>query len=266
MAKKVSIWNRCVWTRHRDLHVVDVAPIPDGLEHPVGEPERQDVLDGLLSQVVVDPEDLGLVERLVERPIQLARALEIVSERLLDDDLRVPMQLALRQSLHDQGVGVRGCGAVVEPAAVRAQVLVAPLEMPPKTLHRHLAVEFAGDVEESGGELGPILSLHVAAAEFLDGASGPFVELLVGHAASGVPHDGEPLRQQTFDEQVIEGWQQLSAGQVPGRAEDHDGVRLGRLNGHQPSLGGGEAASSEPSCRMAWPPNSCRSAAMTFAA
>ena len=45
---------------HGDLHVVDVAPIPDGLEDAVGEPERHQVLDGLLPEVVIDPIDLVL--------------------------------------------------------------------------------------------------------------------------------------------------------------------------------------------------------------
>lgn len=42
---------------HRDLDVVDVVAVPDRLEHLVGEAERQEVLDRLLAEVVVDPED-----------------------------------------------------------------------------------------------------------------------------------------------------------------------------------------------------------------
>ena len=42
---------------HGDLHVVDVVGVPDRLEHGVGEAHRQDVLDRLLAEVVVDPED-----------------------------------------------------------------------------------------------------------------------------------------------------------------------------------------------------------------
>ena len=45
-----------------DLDVVDVVAVPDRLEQPVGEAEREHVLDGLLAQVVVDAEDLVLVE------------------------------------------------------------------------------------------------------------------------------------------------------------------------------------------------------------
>ena len=42
---------------HGDLHVVDVRAIPDRLEQGVREPQRQDVLDRLLAEVVVDAED-----------------------------------------------------------------------------------------------------------------------------------------------------------------------------------------------------------------
>ena len=71
---------------HRDLHVVDVPAIPDGLEDRVREPKGEDVLDGLLRQVVIDPVDLVLAEVLVELGIELARALEVAAERLLDHD------------------------------------------------------------------------------------------------------------------------------------------------------------------------------------
>ncbi len=40
---------------HVDQHMVDVRPIPDRLEHPVGKPQSQDVLDRLLSEEVIDP-------------------------------------------------------------------------------------------------------------------------------------------------------------------------------------------------------------------
>ena len=48
--------------RDRHLDVIDVSPVPDRLEDPVGEPERQDVLDGLLSEIVIDAIDLRFGE------------------------------------------------------------------------------------------------------------------------------------------------------------------------------------------------------------
>ena len=68
------------------LHVVDVAAVPDRLEDAVGEPERQDVLDGLLPEVVIDAVDLRLAQAGGRQlGVERARALEVVAERLLDD-------------------------------------------------------------------------------------------------------------------------------------------------------------------------------------
>ena len=44
--------------RHRDLDVVDVLLVEERLEEAVGEPEHEDVLDGFLAEVVIDPEDV----------------------------------------------------------------------------------------------------------------------------------------------------------------------------------------------------------------
>ena len=71
---------------HGDLHVVDVVGVPDRLEHLVGEAQRQQVLDRLLAEVVVDPEDRVRREDALDDVVELARALEVVAERLLDDD------------------------------------------------------------------------------------------------------------------------------------------------------------------------------------
>jgi hypothetical protein len=66
--------------------VVDGAAVPDGLEDPVPEAQDEQVLDGLLAQVVVDAQDLVLVEVLVQGVVQGAGAAQVVAERLLDDD------------------------------------------------------------------------------------------------------------------------------------------------------------------------------------
>ena len=51
---------------HRDLDRLDVVPVPHRLEHRVGEPEVQDLLDPHLPEVVVDAEELRLVDVLVQ--------------------------------------------------------------------------------------------------------------------------------------------------------------------------------------------------------
>ena len=69
---------------HGDLHVVDVVGVPDRLEQLVGEAQRQDVLHGLLAEVVVDAEHRLLGEDVVDDLVELARALQVVRERLID--------------------------------------------------------------------------------------------------------------------------------------------------------------------------------------
>ncbi len=67
-----------------DLHVVDVAPVPDRLEHRVGETEHHDVLHGFFAEVVIDPVNLPLIQEFVNAAIELARSLQVGAERFLD--------------------------------------------------------------------------------------------------------------------------------------------------------------------------------------
>ena len=75
------------------------------------------------------------------------------------------------------------------------------------------------------------------------------VELLVGHRRARVADDREPVRQQPLGVQVEERGQQLALGEVAGRPEDDDGLRVGRLERHARAPRAGFSA---------WPPNSLR--------
>ena len=74
--------------RDVDLDVGDVVSVPDRLEEAVGEAEGEDVLGGLLAQEVVDPEDLVLIEDLVQPGIERHRGHIVGAEGLLHDDPR----------------------------------------------------------------------------------------------------------------------------------------------------------------------------------
>ncbi len=78
----------------RDLHVVDELAVPDRLENAVCKAQRQHVLDGLLAEVVVDPEDLVLGEVLADQRVQARAPTSGRAERLLDDqpDPAVPVR------------------------------------------------------------------------------------------------------------------------------------------------------------------------------
>ena len=110
----------------RDLHVVDVAPVPERLEDAVAEPEDQQVADGLLAQVVVDAIDLRLAEDLADLAVEPLRGLEVVAERLLDDDPPPAAVMALvvepdaAELADDLGELGRLGGEVEEPVAAGA--------------------------------------------------------------------------------------------------------------------------------------------------
>jgi hypothetical protein len=86
--------------RHGDLDRGEVLAAPDRLEHRVREPQPDDLLDAHLPQVVVDPEELRLVDVAVQLGGQRPRGLEVVAERLLDDDAGRLREPRLRQPFH----------------------------------------------------------------------------------------------------------------------------------------------------------------------
>ena len=81
-----------------DGHIVDIAPVPDGLEDRIGETEGQNVLHRFLPEIVIDPEDLGFRKAGGEDRVQGTRRLQIVADRLLDHDPR-PFPISCQSGL-----------------------------------------------------------------------------------------------------------------------------------------------------------------------
>ena len=57
---------------NRDLHVVNATLIPLGIDKPVSKPQHQQVLHRLLTQVMVNPVNVALVEKASQGLIDLA--------------------------------------------------------------------------------------------------------------------------------------------------------------------------------------------------
>ena len=70
----------------RNLNMVDVISIPQRLEYAVGEPKYHDVLNRLLSEIVVDAKDLALGQHAENSAIEGLGGTQIAAEGLLDDD------------------------------------------------------------------------------------------------------------------------------------------------------------------------------------
>ena len=209
--------------RHVDLDIPDVPPVPERLDHPVGEPERQDVVDRFLAQEVVDTEDLRLVEDGVQFRVQVLRRRQVGAERLLADDAGALRQ-AHRADFRDHGLGRAGRDREVEqPARCAADLLF-------RGGHRErqrLGVAGVRAAEgEVGGERVPGGSLWLAGAELLGHLPRVRAERLVGQRRTGRgrPDDPVPLRHQPGHGQVEQPGQDLALGQVAGGPEQHDDV------------------------------------------
>jgi hypothetical protein len=72
------------WLLKCDLNVVDVVTVPCSVKELVAESQNEDVLDHLLTKIVVNTEYLLLLPVGFQSLLQITRALEILAERLLN--------------------------------------------------------------------------------------------------------------------------------------------------------------------------------------
>src|ERR1700688_1464652 len=68
----------------RDLYMIDVIAIPDGLQQTIAKAQNHDVLHGLLTEIMVDAEDLIFPQVLPKYAIELSGRGKIGSEGFFD--------------------------------------------------------------------------------------------------------------------------------------------------------------------------------------
>ena len=190
----------------------------------VREPEGEDVLDGLLAQIVIDPVDLLLSERLMHDLGQLAGAGEVIAERLLDHDPGKPVrpiELGGTHSLDDHREELRRCGQVVDPVSLGSDLGVDLLEEIAERREVRVVVESTDVVAQHRSERRPVMLVDWCARMALDRGMAEVAVLIVGHLRAGIPHERKPRRQETPAAEVVDRRQQLALGEVTRGAEDH---------------------------------------------
>ena len=206
---------------HGDLHVVDVAPVPDGLEDRVREAQGENVLDRLLPEVVVDAVHLLLGEPGVHDRVEVARARPVVPVRLLDDDAherafgRRPVEPVLGEPAHDHGERRGRRGEVVEPVAAGAALPVQLVEHGFELVERLGRRVVAGHVAEAAGERRPHRARLVATSpQLLDRDAHALAEVVVGHLGARHAHDREAGGQQPAQGEPLDRGHELATGEV----------------------------------------------------
>ena len=195
---------------HRDLHVVDVVGVPDRIAQLVGEAQRQDVLNRLLTQVVVDAEHRLLGEDGVDHTVEFARTVQVVTERLLDDDPAPPVLLRAGQprlaQLFAAPPGTTSAGSPGRRRGCRrcrARRPAFPASRPAvRTRPRRRT---RPDETQSVREPLPDLLAERGAAVLLDVLEDHLGEVVVIPVPAGEPDQREGRRQQATVRQVVDG-------------------------------------------------------------
>ena len=73
---------------HRDLYIIDVAAVPNGLKDAIAETEDQDVLNGFFAQIVIDAVDLLFAEDPQQGAVERFGALQVIPKWFFDHNAR----------------------------------------------------------------------------------------------------------------------------------------------------------------------------------
>ncbi len=250
--------------------MVDELPVPDRLEDPVRKAQSQQVLHGLLAEVVVDPEDLVLGEVLADQRRQLFCGGEVVSERLLDDEPVPPLPGGDRRHHRDERLECAGRNReVVQPVAGRP---ANGLGLGKCIREPRGGTLVGGRVEHQVahpiGQLVPDLLPERIAGVVFDSAPHRLAEAVVRPIRPRDADDGELLGKKPAEGERVERRHQLALGQVARGAEDHERARRRPPPQRQPFeqrielFDRGAHSADFTAC----PPNWLRSAALTLAA
>ena len=206
-----------------DLDVADVVPVPDRLVHPVGEPHREEVLDRVPPEVVVDAEDLLLLEGPVQQLVQRPRRGEVGPERLLEDDPGAGDEALIAEALDHLGVRARRQRQVVQQPRLSADLLDGAADRVSQGLE---AVAEVGRPQRRGESL-PRLGRNRSVTALVHRLADEGGELPVVHLPPGDADDDEALGHQSRIREVEHPREQLAPREVAGRPEEDDHVILG---------------------------------------
>jgi hypothetical protein len=180
-------------------------------------------------QEVVDPEDLLLVEDLVQLAVQLAGPRPGRAERLLHDDPAALDEVRVLEQVDDRQRRLRRDAQVVQSPQLRGAELGLGLG---HRLPQGVGTAGARCPAKPLRELGPALRVGALAAVLCDGPAGELDEGVAVVLVERGPDDLD-LGEQAGLEQVQQAGQQLALGKITGGTEQDDGC--GDRHGVQPA-------------------------------
>ena len=198
--------------------MVDMGAVPQRLEQGIGEPQRQQVLDRFLAEIMVDAEGPLLGKGSGDGVVDLAAGGEIAAQRLFQ-----------RQA--DGGAGQADRGEAVDGRLEQGRAVDRKIASPgeqsptarPGNLEIFQTVSIDSDVAQAVEEaLRDILLVNAFGEMLCQRLPRPLAKLTFAELGAGRA-DGQAQRQQPVGIQAVERRQQHSPGEVAGRPEEEQG-------------------------------------------
>ena len=215
----------------RDLHMVDVVAIPDRLEHAIGEPQHQNVLDRFLAEVVIDPVDLLLIGDLEQFVVERLGRSEARAERLFDH--KTPPRTVFLQHagaaelLGDRREGGRRRRQVEQTIAAGLALGLQFVQLLGHCIERGWIARIGFDAgnafEQTFGDRLIDRTGLVLAQAFQQA----FAHVVIRHSLAGDADDAEFFRQQIGRREIVQRGQHQPVGEVAGGAEDDERAGIG---------------------------------------
>jgi len=76
--------------RNGNLYMINIVAIPNRFKDGVGKPEHEDILNGFLTEIMIDAVDSGLFKTMSDRLVEGNRGCQIPAERFFHHQARVP--------------------------------------------------------------------------------------------------------------------------------------------------------------------------------
>ena len=214
--------------RDRNLHMVHVFLVEQRLEDAVRKPQDQDVLDGFLSEVVVDPVDLPLVEHRGNRVVDRPGAFQIATDWLLDDQareraLRRAVDEARASELFDRGTEQRRRHRQVVHAISGQPALVLDRVEPRAEPGKAVVLAYRRrNKKQRRREIVPCLRIERPARKSTDSVLRELAIRIVIEARPSDSNNRHARGKQPVEIEVVERGQELAMRQIAGAAEDHE--------------------------------------------
>ena len=143
-----------------NLHVVDIARVPQLLEDRVRKAHNHNVLRGLFAEVVIDPKGVLLRKRLFDHFVQPLSAGQVGSEGLLNNHTRptaLPrfVQSAFAQIFENDRELIRSSGEIIKAIPTGSALPIQFIKTFSKALITFHGVELASMVKDRRGENRP---------------------------------------------------------------------------------------------------------------